>query len=257
MAWISVHEQIIGGKLRRLAKEIGCSQNEALGLLVRFWLWGINNADQYGKIIGADENDVSEILAIGSDSRYSADSAVLALISSGWIDRDDDCLYIHDWDVWQKQWYKALEVREKDKNRKRDERAKAKLAKTQAAEKPEEDKGKLPTPKLKVSVEHDSRKSIKDYTPSFEKCWEAYPRKIDKAGAYKKYKARVNDGFSEEELYAATVRYADQCRRDRTEEKYIKHGKTFYGESTPFIDYLPQKESDQNGDDGNPYSDWS
>lgn len=29
MAWISVHEQVIGGKLRNLAKEIGCSQNEA------------------------------------------------------------------------------------------------------------------------------------------------------------------------------------------------------------------------------------
>ena len=28
MAWISVHEQVIGGKLRNLAKEIGCSQNE-------------------------------------------------------------------------------------------------------------------------------------------------------------------------------------------------------------------------------------
>ena len=32
MAWISVHEQVIGGKLRNLAKEIGCSQNEALGI---------------------------------------------------------------------------------------------------------------------------------------------------------------------------------------------------------------------------------
>ena len=39
MAWISVHEQVIGKKLRSLAKEIGCSQNEALGLLVRLWLW--------------------------------------------------------------------------------------------------------------------------------------------------------------------------------------------------------------------------
>ena len=44
MAWISVHEQVIGGKLRSLAKEIGCSQNEALGILIRLWLWAINNA---------------------------------------------------------------------------------------------------------------------------------------------------------------------------------------------------------------------
>ena len=52
MAWISVHEQVIGGKLRNLAKEIGCSQNEALGLLIRLWLWGINNANKEGFIVG-------------------------------------------------------------------------------------------------------------------------------------------------------------------------------------------------------------
>ena len=45
MAWISVHEQVVGGKLRTLAKELNCSQNEALGMLVTLWLWGINNAD--------------------------------------------------------------------------------------------------------------------------------------------------------------------------------------------------------------------
>ena len=44
--WISVHDNVIGGKLRKLAKEIGCSQNEALGLLIRLWLWGLNNADK-------------------------------------------------------------------------------------------------------------------------------------------------------------------------------------------------------------------
>ena len=50
MAWISVHEQVIGGKLRNLAKEIGCSQNEALGVLIRLWLWAINNAGKDGVI---------------------------------------------------------------------------------------------------------------------------------------------------------------------------------------------------------------
>lgn len=120
--------------------------------------------------------------------------------------------------------------------------------------------GKMPALQEPQPDDQDqsSRKAIKDYTPEFEKCWAAYPRKIDKSGAYKKYKARINDGFSEEELYMATVKYADQCRRDRTEEKYIKHGKTFFGESTPFIDYIPKKkEPAQNNDEENPYSDWS
>ena len=104
MAWISVHEQVIGGKLRSLAKEIGCSQNEALGLLVRLWLWGINNADKEGRIIGADKADVAEVLTVGIDARYSPEDAVDALVETAWIDIDDG-LFIHDWEEWQEQWY--------------------------------------------------------------------------------------------------------------------------------------------------------
>ena len=70
--------------------------------------------------------------------------------------------------------------------------------------------------------------------------WEAYPRKVDKGQAYKKYKARLEDGFSHEQLYEAVKNYAAQCKKQRTETMYIKHGKTFLGESTPFLDYLPK-----------------
>ena len=28
MAWVSVHDNVMGGKLRELAKEIGCTQEE-------------------------------------------------------------------------------------------------------------------------------------------------------------------------------------------------------------------------------------
>ena len=118
MAWISVHEQVIGGKLRSLAKEIGCSQNEALGLLVRLWLWGINNADKEGLIIGADKSDVAEVLAIGLNPKLDSEEVVDALVETKWIDFDNG-LYIHDWEEWQEQWYKALARRDKDAERKR------------------------------------------------------------------------------------------------------------------------------------------
>ena len=62
MAWISVHEQVTSGKLRRLAKELRCSQNEVLGMLVKFWLWGISNADRYGYIEGTDKEDIADVL---------------------------------------------------------------------------------------------------------------------------------------------------------------------------------------------------
>lgn len=104
-----------------------------------------------------------------------------------------------------------------------------------------------------------SKKAISNYSTDFEELWAIYPRKADKAQAYKKYKARLEDGFSHEQLLEAVKNYAEHCRRDRTEEKYIKHGKTFLGESTPFLDYIPQnvqQASAKAADEDDPYGDW-
>ena len=46
MAWITVDQKLIGGKLRDFAKRSGISQNEAIGILIRLWLWGIDNAEE-------------------------------------------------------------------------------------------------------------------------------------------------------------------------------------------------------------------
>lgn len=107
------------------------------------------------------------------------------------------------------------------------------------------------------STELKSRKAISNYSTDFEEFWAVYPRKADKAQAYKKYKARLEDGFSHEQLLEAAKNYADRCKRDRTEDKYIKHGKTFLGESTAFLDYLtkndPAAYTDSVNDDENPF----
>ena len=118
MAWISVHEQVVGGKLRTLAKELNCSQNEALGMLVTLWLWGINNADSEGKIIGATRADIAKVLYVGLNEEIDPLKAVDALITTGWIDLDTD-LYLHDWGEWQEQWYKLQKNRRLDAERKR------------------------------------------------------------------------------------------------------------------------------------------
>lgn len=87
----------------------------------------------------------------------------------------------------------------------------------------------------------------KTYTCAFEALWKAYPRKKEKAGAYKCYKARLADGFSEDELETAVKRYADECQRQKTEQKYIKLAATFLGPSTPFTDYLGEAERNDTG----------
>lgn len=119
MAWISVHEQIDGMKLRQFRKSSGCSKCEAVGMLVTLWLWGINNADRNGELKGADKDDLKEMYEHNLTPGIPAASIVDALITSGWIDEHEGQLFIHDWEDWQKQWYTALDRREKDKERKR------------------------------------------------------------------------------------------------------------------------------------------
>ena len=77
------------------------------------------------------------------------------------------------------------------------------------------------------------------YTDDFEEVWKAYPRKKEKASAYKSYKARLKD-YTPDQLLLATQRYAEECRILDTEDRYIKHGSTFFGSSLPFTDYLAE-----------------
>ena len=61
MAWISVHDHVDGKKLRRLSKILDCSKAEALGILNFLWFWGLNNADENGRIEDADKGDIAEV----------------------------------------------------------------------------------------------------------------------------------------------------------------------------------------------------
>ena len=237
VAWISVHEQVLGGKLRSLAKELGCSQNEALGLLVRLWLWGINNANPDGKLESADKDDIADVLNIGIDRRCNPGDAVEAMITTGWLDFDDGYLYIHDWKEWQKQWYKALKVRESDNERKAKERAKRKAA--QPALPPETSSPKPVQQEEAYTIPPEPpQKPTTAYTTEFEEFWSFYPRKIGKGDAYKCYQARRKDGWSPGELLEASKNYAVMTAKEHTETKYIKHPKTFLSASTPFLDYI-------------------
>lgn len=88
----------------------------------------------------------------------------------------------------------------------------------------------------------------KEYSCGFEQVWKIYPRKIDKGGAYRCYQARLNAGFTEEELAEATKNYADECLSEKREVKYIKHATTFFGSSTPFVDYFNKGNGNGGGD---------
>lgn len=76
------------------------------------------------------------------------------------------------------------------------------------------------------------------YSVSFEDIYKEYPRKGEKKRAYACFQARLKEGYSEEELLQATKNYAEQCRKEKREQRYIKLASTFFGVNTPFVDYL-------------------
>ncbi len=262
--WISVHTGIDGPKLREFRKKLKCSKFEATGILVYLWFWGLENAEKDGKILHADREDIEECL-IGSSvgCKLIPTSIVDALVETGWIDETDEGLYIHDWEIWQEQWYKAKERREKDAKRKRESRKKeVQNAKNLSEENPKDSPSDSPqndTDKDKEYTANDKKtdKKKNDYTDGFIAFWEAYPRKIGKAEAYKKYKTRLKDGWTDGELLEAAKNYAYQCKKLRTEPQYIKHPKTFLSDSTPFTDYLPKKQltlvPEEQPDKSNPF----
>lgn len=270
MAWISVDQKLLGGKLRELHKRIGCSRNEAIGILIGLWLWGMDNASAEGLLRGCDREDIMEILAVGADKKYAPEEILDALLENGWLEIRDGAFYIHDWDDWRRHYNKF--VTDKERNRQRQREFRERHAEDNGdnngdgnitpdesgAAEPEEDDEQEAQPEPKPEAESRTEKPGR-YAPEFETFWRAYPRKNDKGQAYRKYQARLNDGYRPEELLMAAERYAAECRRAKTEMRFIKHAKTFLGDSAPFLDYLPRKEPEPPSgpqDGGNPFAEY-
>lgn len=245
MAWYSVHESIYGPKLREMYHRLCCSEFEAVGILNALWCWGLSNAEKDGFLPYAGEDEIERYLySKSAGSVLDPKKIVEVLISTGWLDKTDRGIFIHDWDIWQEQWYKAREKREYNTRKKREYRmGEGERSPSPAPEEdePQEDQPACPqngTAPDKGDAAPQPEKP--KYSKDFEEFWAAYPRKIGKGEAYKKYKARRNDGFSEAELLVAAQNYALQCRKQRTNQQYIKHAKTFLSENTPFVDYIPK-----------------
>ena len=60
MAWISVYQEVDGPKLRRLARLLETSKAESLGILNFLWFWGMNNADETGKVFVSANDKMKE-----------------------------------------------------------------------------------------------------------------------------------------------------------------------------------------------------
>lgn len=241
MLFIAVDQNLNGGKLRVLAKTLDCSENEARGILINLWIWGISNCRNDGFIIGADKEDIAEALKSGMRPDLVPAFVVDTLITLNWLELAEDGYYIHDWKEWNAIPMEYYAMLDKEKNRKKANASRVRKCR----ENQKADAGKK------------AESGSSDYPVNFESFWKVYPRKVDKGQAYKKYQARLKDGYTPEELQEAAESYARQCAKERTEQKFIKHAKTFLGDSAPFAEFIKtkSKESEQQQyDDNNPYA---
>ncbi|MEI6851185.1 MAG: hypothetical protein WCL06_00020 [Bacteroidota bacterium] len=62
----------------------------------------------------------------------------------------------------------------------------------------------------------------------FRKYWEMYPKKIGIRQAEQYYNETVLNADDEKDLEKALKNYKEECRKNRTEDKYIKNGSTFF-----------------------------
>lgn len=93
MAWISVEQTLIGKKLRVLAKDLGCSQNEAIGILINLWLWGMDNASMDGLMDGAEIADIALAIKPCLSESLDPEEVVGKLLDNGWIDCNEEELF--------------------------------------------------------------------------------------------------------------------------------------------------------------------
>lgn len=173
MAWISVHEEIIGKKSRRLSKNLGCSQAEAIGILNIIWLWGLNNAEQSGEISDASLNDIADAIPAGMVSQGLDPITIInTMVETHWIDDINGTLYLHDWDHWQEQWYKCISRRAYDADQKRKKRSREK-------EEKEREKIETATRDIPVVPLPQSDKSILIYNEDIAQVMTMYLDKLN------------------------------------------------------------------------------
>ena len=263
LAWISVHDHVAGGKLRQLAKDIGCSQKEALGILVSLWLWGLNNADRTGKLRSCDRTDIAEeVLSKGISDGLDKNSIVESLITHRWIDESEDgALYLHDWDTWQEQWYKFLKAKEYDAERKRQERARKKA----------EAEGKVESKREKNPEDNPKDNPMDSPADKVKKPKKTTKQKVEK----KQYAEFVT--LKEEEYQKLVYGYGQEAADKFIEELNLykgSTGKTYKSDYMTILNWVTEKvekkypgliqrpasvvpqKKEQEKVDGNPFGQW-
>ena len=106
-----------------------------------------------------------------------------------------------------------------------------------------------PIPNINTDINTNNKEihkeSRKDLETEFNDLWALYPRKIGKQNALKSYITARQNGSTYQEVKDGILAYAEYIKKNKTGEKYIKHGSTWfnqkgwldeYGDKAPEMD---------------------
>ena len=213
--------------------------------------WGWQGYGWYWAIVEMMREEEDYIIPIEAPYQWAALAAVLDCDPEEARDFVDDCVDVYqlfereNGSLWSNSLLRRMERREeiskaRAKAGQKGGKSKASVKQTQAnakqlPSKPKQDpsikgkesKGKESIyPSLGDLPKDDSNRNV--YPDRFDSFWNAYPRKTDKGGAYEKWRSLVvNEGADPDDLVAAAEHYAEECERNRTEERYVKLAPTF------------------------------
>lgn len=126
-------EQILDIAAMNVARQLHCSQNEAIGLIVRYWMWNVKVMDSNGNVPHTSREEVADVLIRGKCDAYTAEEAVDALISTKLISKENGMLQAADWMRWQGMITNAEKLRVQNNRRQREYRRRQKDKSTMEA----------------------------------------------------------------------------------------------------------------------------
>ena len=81
--------------------------------------------------------------------------------------------------------------------------------------------------------------SVDKYDSDFTDFWKMYPRKINKHLAHKKWLVETKK-FPRKKMIVCTIRFAEEVKNNKTEEKFIPHPSTWLNQKR-YLDYENEK----------------
>ena len=109
MSWIKIQNGVVTNKkTARLAGQMKWKKLEAVGFLVSFWIWALENCED-GLLKDISDNEIA--FAVGLEN---ADGILHALQIAGLVDKNP--LRIHDWPEYQHEFLRTKYRREPEKH---------------------------------------------------------------------------------------------------------------------------------------------